>query len=277
MTDPGPSHQQKEEEEAYTSVSSYQQDWIRIQDQLKGKLLLQDDFTWTVPSTFSGPTEDGERVKADTTCLRYIGGVDVSFVKGNTSLACGALVILDAYTFQLVYEDYNIAQLDIPYVPGFLAFREAPILLGLLDKIKRGSHPCYPQLLMVDGNGLLHPRGFGSACHLGVLADLPTIGIGKNLHHVDGLTQSGVRQHLEARENCEKDLIPLIGKSGQVWGIALRSTTSSSKPIYISVGHRISLDSSVKVVRLCCKFRLPEPVRLADIRSRAFLQKLYEG
>lgn len=96
----------------------------RIQDQLKGKLVLRDDFTWTIPSSIFDPMEDTERVKADSTCLRYIGGVDVSFVKGNTSIACGALVILDAYTFQVVYEDYNVAQLDIPYIPGFLAFRE---------------------------------------------------------------------------------------------------------------------------------------------------------
>ncbi|XP_020267086.1 endonuclease V-like [Asparagus officinalis] len=118
--------------------------------------------------------------------------------------------------------------------------------------------------------------GFGLACHLGVLADLPTIGIGKSLHHVDDLSQSGVRQHLEEGEICGKDLVPLIGKSGQVWGMALRSTSSSSKPIYISIGHRISLDSSVKVVRSCCKFRLPEPIRLADIRSRVFLQKMQD-
>ena len=86
-----------------------------MQDLLKGKLVVKDDFTWTVPIT-------EERVKAQS--LRYIGGVDVSFLKGNASLACGALVILDAYTLEVVYEDYNVVQLDIPYVPGFLAFRE---------------------------------------------------------------------------------------------------------------------------------------------------------
>lgn len=250
-------------------VSSYQQDWRRIQDELKESLVAEDDFTWTLPKYSSG---QDERVAEEK--LRYIGGVDVSFSKVNTSLACGALVVLDACTLEVVYEDYEVVHLDIPYVPGFLAFREAPVLLGILEKMKRAAQSYYPQLLMVDGNGLLHPRGFGLACHLGVLADLPTIGIGKNLHHIDGLTESGVRKLLEERKHCESDIIPLTGKSGKVWGMALHSTKESSKPIYISSGHRISLDSSVKVVRACCKFRIPEPVRLADIKSREYIQKL---
>ncbi|KAI3837936.1 hypothetical protein MKW92_032290 [Papaver armeniacum] len=139
--------------------------------------------------------------------------------------------------------------------------------------MKRQCSPFYPQCLMVDGNGLLHPRGFGLACHLGVTANIPTIGIGKNLHHVDGLTQSGVREFLEAEENCSKDLITLTGCSGRIWGAALRSTNDSLKPIYVSIGHRISLDSAIQLVRFTCKYRVPEPVRQADIRSRNFLQK----
>jgi len=74
------------------------------------------------------------------------------------------------------------------------------------------------QLLMVDGNGLLHPRGFGLACHLDVLADLPTIGVGKNLHHVDGLNQSEVRRRLLLEEDCNNELILLTGESGTTWG-----------------------------------------------------------
>ncbi|XP_038983958.1 endonuclease V isoform X3 [Phoenix dactylifera] len=240
----------------------------RAQDLLKGKLIVEDDFTWIIPSHDSSSLEGFKTEK-----LKYIGGVDISFLKEDPSTACAALVILDADTLNVVHEEFDVTKLQIPYVPGFLAFREAPILLGLLDKLKHNAHPFYPQLLMVDGNGLLHPRGFGLACHLGVLANLPTIGIGKNLHHVDGLTQSCVRQCLEARENCDKDLIPLIGKSGNIWGVAMRSSPSSSKPIYISTGHRISLNSAIRIVKLSCKFRVPEPIRQADIKSKVFLQK----
>ncbi|XP_020577726.1 endonuclease V isoform X2 [Phalaenopsis equestris] len=220
-----------------TDASSYKQEWIEIQENLKQKVVLEDDFTWIISPQSSCLDQVG-----DDEGLKYIGGVDVSFVKEDPSLACGALV--------------------------------APIILEILDKMKQRAHPFYPQLLMVDGNGILHPNGFGLACHLGVLSNIPAIGIGKNLHHVDGLNQSEVRQFLEAEENSTKNVIPLVGKSGQTWGAAMRSTPDSLKPIYISPGHRISIDSSVRIVKLCCKFRVPEPIRQADIRSRLFLQNL---
>lgn len=252
-----------------TSASSCQQEWIEIQDNLKRKLVMEDDFTWTIPLEISCLDQVGKAKR-----IQYIGGVDVSFVKEYPSLACGALVVLDASTLDVVHEEFQVVRLKVPYLPGFLAFREAPIILEILEKMKQKAHPFYPQLLMVDGNGILHPRGFGLACHVGVLSDLPAIGIGKSLHHVDGLSESGVRKLLDAKENLGKDIIPLVGNSGQTWGAAMRSTPDSVKPIYISPGHRISLDSSLEIVKLSCKFRVPEPIRQADIRSRIFLQKL---
>ncbi|WVZ79059.1 hypothetical protein U9M48_026686 [Paspalum notatum var. saurae] len=188
------------------------QEWIKTQDMLKSNLILEDDFLWSVPSVGSG-SDDCARGK-----LKYIGGTDISFLKENPSMACAAVVVLDADTLEVVHEEFDVVQLQVPYIPGFLAFREAPILLGLLEKVKTNAHHFYPQLLMVDGNGLLHPR---------------------------------VR-------SCQ----------------ALRSCPGSLKPIYISVGHRISLDSAAVIVKSCCKYRVPEPTRQADIRSKVFLQKL---
>ncbi|CAN6177230.1 unnamed protein product, partial [Urochloa humidicola] len=205
------------------------QEWIKTQDMLKTKLIVEDDFVWSLPSVGSSSGE-GARGK-----LKYIGGTDISFLKEDPSTACAALVVLDADTLEVVHEEFDVVRLQVPYIPGFLAFREAPILLRLLDKVKNNAHHFYPQLLMVDGNGLLHPRGFGLACHLGVLADLPTFGVGKNcsllpekinanvsiaqLHHVDGLNQSEVRRQLEGDENCNKEFISLIGQSGITWGV----------------------------------------------------------
>lgn len=244
------------------------QQWARTQDVLKSRLVLEDDFEWSLPSVSSNSDQCDARAK-----LKYIGGVDISFLKKDPSTACAAVVVLDANTLEIVHEEFDVVRMQVPYIPGFLAFREAPILLGLLEKLKINAHHFYPQLLMVDGNGLLHPRGFGLACHLGVLADLPTIGVGKNLHHVDGLDQSEVRRQFEAKGNCNKECISLTGQSGRTWGSAMCSRPGSSRPIYISVGHRISLNSAIEIVKYCCRYRIPEPTRQADIRSKVFLQK----
>ncbi|GAU15160.1 hypothetical protein TSUD_08980 [Trifolium subterraneum] len=272
-----------------SSTSSHdRQNWKTEQNILKEKLIKEDNFAWKLLSSAS---QIGSRE------LRYVGGCDISFSKHDPSLACGTLVVLDFHTLEVVYQDFSLVTLNVPYVAGFLAFREAPVILDILEKMKRSDNPFYPQLLMVDGNGILHPRGkcsisvttenypnrsmpfqaivdsFGLACHIGVTADLPTIGVGKNLHCVDGLNQSRVRKLLEAKENTSKDFVTLVGCSGRTWGVAMRSTQGSVKPIFISIGHRISLQTATAIVQTTCKYRVPEPIRQADIRSRDYIRK----
>ncbi|CAE6166609.1 unnamed protein product [Arabidopsis arenosa] len=239
--------------------------WTEEQDQLKKKLIAYDDFSWKLSSSME--------LSQGSEMLKYVGGVDMSFCKEDSSLACACLIVLELPSLRVVHHDFSLLRLHVPYVPGFLAFREAPVLLQILQKMRDDKHPFYPQVLMVDGNGILHPRGFGLACHLGVLAHLPTIGVGKNLHHVDGLNQSEVRRSLQLKENEHEQVITLVGNSGFTWGVGFRPTLSSLKPIYVSVGHRISLDSAVKIVKMTCKYRVPEPIRQADMRSRAYLQE----
>ncbi|KAG9140969.1 hypothetical protein Leryth_026877 [Lithospermum erythrorhizon] len=231
-----------------------QEKWIETQNSLKKLLINGDRFKWTIP-----------------TKPEVQGGGESS--RGYPSIACGTLVILDLTTLKICYEDYYVVKLLIPYVPGFLAFREAPVLLKLLEKMKKRNHPFYPQLLMVDGNGVLHPRGFGLACHLGVLADLPTIGVGKNLHHVDGLTLSRVKALLQDQQSPMKEVTTLLGDSGCILGAAMRPTEGSLKPIFISIGHCIALTTAIEVVKLTCRFRVPEPIRQADIRSKDYLRE----
>ncbi|XP_070682967.1 uncharacterized protein [Malus domestica] len=196
--------------------------WTEAQDLLKQKLIAEDDFSWRLDSKSNSRSMEREEEKEEEReeVLKYVGGVDISYSKENPSMACGILVVLELKTLQVVYQDFCVVTPNVPYVPGFLAFREAPVLLELLEKMKNNNSPFYPQLLMVDGNGILHPRGFGLACHLGILANLPTIGIGKNLHHVDGLTLSGVKQLLEAQEDSAEGFITLKGCSGRTWGAA---------------------------------------------------------
>ncbi|CAI0565518.1 unnamed protein product [Linum tenue] len=234
------------EESAATSSDPEMASWIKIQDSLKKRLITGDDFDWTPPRsnppstaaehTSEPPEEEVEGSGAEQ--LRYVGGFDVSYSKEDPSMACGILVVLDLRNLQVVYEDFCIVDLRVPYVPGFLAFREAPIILQLLEKMKKSDIRLYPQL-----------------------------------HHVDGLTLSGVRQLLQAEENNDRDYITLSGYSGCTWGVAMRSSAGAMKPIFISVGHRISLETAVKIVKLTCKYRMPEPIRQADIRSRAHLRK----
>lgn len=131
-----------------------------------------------------------------------VGGVDISYPKWSDSLACGCLVVYSTHSKSLVYKDLIDVTVSVPYIPGFLAYREMDVYRQLLLNL-RASHPEYvPQLLLVDGHGRLHPRHFGSACSLGLEVDIPTIGIGKNpfcgesfprkilhspLNHVEGI------------------------------------------------------------------------------------------
>lgn len=255
----------REEPSGESSSSNQLENWTEEQDQLKKKLITHDDFPWKLPSSTELP--HGPET------LKYVGGVDISFSKDDSSVACACLVVLELPSLRVVHNELSLLRLQVPYVPGFLAFREAPVVLHILEKMRDEEHPFFPQVLMVDGNGILHPRGFGLACHLGVLAHIPTIGVGKNLHHVDGLDHSEVRRLFQLKENEDEQVIKLVGDSGFTWGVGFRPTLSSLKPIYVSVGHRISLDSAVEVVNMTCKYRVPEPIRQADIRSRAYLQK----
>ncbi|KFZ54709.1 Endonuclease V, partial [Antrostomus carolinensis] len=186
---------------------------------------------------------------------------------------------------QVLYEDCRMVAVNAPYVAGFLAFREVPFLAEAVQRLKKKSPSSNLsaqeitflfwlfQVLFVDGNGLLHPRGFGVACHLGVLTDLPCIGVAKNLLQVDGLIRDELHKEQIRSLQREGDAFPLTGTSGRVLGMVLRSNSKSSRPLYVSVGHRVCLETAVRLVKSCCRYRIPEPIRQADIRSREYIRK----
>lgn len=164
--------------------------------------------------------------------------------------------------------------LTAPYIPGYLAFREVHFLLELLAELRASQPKLLPQAILVDGNGILHPFRFGLACHLGVLSGIPTVGVGKTLHHVDGLSKDSMRSVSASLERVGQHA-ELIGHSGGVWGALLRTTSPAEgnfKPVVVSVGHGLSLASAVALVWRTCKHRIPEPVRQADLRSREWLR-----
>ena len=105
---------------------------------------------------------------------------------------------MDAYTLDVLYAACRPVTITQPYIPGFLAFREVGFLLELIDELRSTAPQLLPEAILVDGNGILHPNRFGLACHLGVRSAIPTVGIGKSLHHVDGLCKQTM--HTLARE-----------------------------------------------------------------------------
>jgi deoxyribonuclease V len=185
------------------------------------------------------------------TAPRLVAGVDVH-VAERTGLTWAAVALLDARSLDLVESALAAEPTGFPYVPGYLSFREIPAVLAALALLDAP-----PDLLMVDGQGIAHPRGLGIAAHLGVIADVPTVGVAKSRlfgrHDEPGATR-GSRAPLTSR--------------GRVIGTVLR-TRDRVRPLYVSVGHRISLERAVELVlAMTTRYRLPEPTRQADKISR---------
>uniref|UniRef100_A0A3B3BIT2 Endonuclease V n=2 Tax=Oryzias melastigma TaxID=30732 RepID=A0A3B3BIT2_ORYME len=234
--------------------------WESEQERLKRLLLEEDTDDWQRSPDFSG--------------LERVGGVDLSFIKGDDMNACAQLVVLSYPDLKKVlYGDSQMVTLTAPYVAGFLAFRETPFLLQALQRLQESQPELTPQVVFVDGNGLFHYREFGLACHLGVLSGLPCVGVAKNLLQVQGVHKNEEHQSRIAALHKGGDSFPLTAASGKVLGKALRSCDKSSKPVYVSVGHKISLDTAVRLTQACCLFRVPEPIRQADCLSREYLRK----
>ncbi|XP_062480346.1 endonuclease V isoform X1 [Pezoporus occidentalis] len=233
--------------------------WEREQARLRASVVEEDTEQWQKESSFPG--------------LERVGGVDLSYIKGDESSACASLVVLSYPALEVLYEDCRMVAVSAPYVAGFLAFREVPFLVEAVQRLQQEEPKLKPQVLLVDGNGLLHPRGFGVACHLGVLTDLPCIGVAKNLLQVDGLAKDELHREQIRSLQREGDTFPLTGASGRLLGMVLRSCSNSSRPLYVSVGHRVCLGTAVRLVQSCCRYRIPEPIRQADIRSREYIRK----
>lgn len=178
--------------------------------------------------------------------IRMVAGVDVGFEdKGRLTRA--AVAVLDYPSLQPVEEVVARLPTTFPYVPGLLSFRELPAVLRAIETLNR-----LPDVYLCDGQGIAHPRRFGIACHLGLLTDTPALGVGKSRlvgTHVEVPEQRGGWTALLDRD--------------EVVGAVLR-TRAGVKPVYISPGHRISLESAVAVTMACTtRYKLPETTRAA--------------
>lgn len=187
--------------------------------------------------------------------FRTIAGLDSAY-DDNGNVAA-VVVVLDATTLETIDTATARGTTDFPYVPGLLAFRELPTTLKALDSLTTT-----PDLLICDSQGLAHPRRFGLACHLGLLADIPTLGVAKN---------AWGDYPEPARERGSHSEITL---DGDPVGRALRTRTDV-KPVYVSVGHKIDLDTAcAQVLALTPEFRQPETTRRADRLCRRLLREM---
>jgi deoxyribonuclease V len=178
--------------------------------------------------------------------IRRVAGVDIAYV-GERGLA--AMAILDYRTGRLLERKVIEGAAGFPYVPTYLAFREIPLVIPLVDEL--GDHT----VVLYDGNGILHPEQFGIASHFGVLLDMPTIGVAKKL--LCGKVGGGPR-----------NLVRPVTVGRRVLGHAL-CRTSGSKPVYVSAGHGVSPSRALEVSRSLLFHRVPEPTRLAHIEAEA--------
>lgn len=182
-----------------------------------------------------------------TTQPRLIAGGDCAFVDdGRTIIA--AWVVWDMCDARVVEESHVARPVRFPYVPGLLSFREAPALLGAARRLRR-----IPDVFMIDGHGRAHPRRFGIACHMGLLMERPTFGCAKS--RLCGMYEEpGAEAGAAARLVHGDDVIGLIVR-----------TRPSVRPVFVSVGHRISLsDACCLTLSACRGYRIPEPTRRAD-------------
>lgn len=297
----------------------------------------------------------GHDLSIETTYCSYYGGVDVSFPSNESDASVAVYVILQYPTGKIVYQDFEYFHLQVPYISSYLAFREIDPLDRLIQKQIEKCPQLTPRAILVDGNGILHPRKAGIACFVGIRTGLPTIGVGKTLFCEGKLTKDIVLRQLEAslkdagdcalngmspnsnkivlldqqsiprslqldcavtqdvtdtqtlptdRTSLVKDLapvcgglaVPLTNEDGETVACALvahggiigskatayphESATAATaaavvgakNPIYISVGHKISLQESVIICASFSFSKIPEPVRQADLIGRNLMR-----
>lgn len=187
---------------------------------------------------------------------RYIGGIDVAYWNSNEQeFAVSSLVVYDILEKKIVHKLSALGRVEFPYISGYLTYREAAIEILALNNCKHAI-----DVLLVDGNGMLHTRKAGIAVRLGVDFSIPTIGVAKSYYKVGGFSHTIPGQNKGDYED--------VKLNGEVLGRVVR-TAKNVKPVYVSIGNRITLEESMDIVlKLCDKGSLPLPLKLADKETR---------
>lgn len=200
--------------------------------------------------------------------LRYIAGVDVAYTTiGNQEYGCCSIVIIDYKSSELIYHADHIGIVNVPYHPGYLSYRELPVILETVKKLE-----IIPDVYVFDGNGILHPKKMGIATHASFYVNKPCIGVAKNFFHSDEII------NYDMPDNYVGACTNIFNKNGEILGIALR-TKINCKPVFVSVGNYISLEDSKTIIMNCInnESRIPIPTRMADIGTHKIRRKLLDS
>ena len=226
-------------------IEAMQEKFRTVQEDLRSRISCADNF--------------------DTDSIKTVAGIDLAYWKDendNEQAVC-CIVIIDYNTHEVIEKKHFGGKIDVPYMPGFLAFRELPLILEtvkLLDNI--------PDIYVFDGNGYLHPRHMGIASHASFYLDRPTFGIAKTYFRADKKTD-----YTEPSPESGSFTDIVIG--GEVYGRALRTHTGV-KPVFVSVGNNISLDTACNMAMALTdkESHIPIPTRLADLETHVMRDKL---
>lgn len=211
-------------------------EFIKIQNELKKKIIIKNTF--------------------NKSSVRLVAGVDLAYIEaGNKQYGTCCIVVIDYNTKEIVEKVNRVGEIKVPYIPGFLAFRELPLIIEASKKLV-----LEPDLFIFDGNGYLHFNHMGIATHASFFLNKPTIGVAKSYLRVNGID-------FNMPENEEGSYTDII-INGEVYGRTLR-TRKDVKPIFISCGNYIDLETSTEIVLSLInnESRLPIPIRLADLET----------
>jgi deoxyribonuclease V len=187
-------------------------------------------------------------IKDDFSDIQTVAGIDVAYPKDEFKDACVACVIMDYHSNQMVEQTTSFGTTYFPYIPSYLFYRESPLVKTLVNEM---NHT--PSIYIIDGNGILHPFGFGLASHIGITLDIPTIGVAKRLlcgrleNHVVKIDDNAV-------------------------GYAVYTSNRAKNPIYVSSGHKVSPSTSMEIVKQVSRYKIPEPLRQAHLLANQTLR-----
>jgi len=242
-------------------------------------------------NSFSDPQELREFLY--NSGLKYACGADISVSTKDPYFAVGVLVVIDVLSLSVIYQD--IIQLDsnllqVPYLPGFLGLRETPIIVKLIQNLRQKRPDlCVesngPQVILCDGNGRLHPRRCGLATHLGVSENIVAFGVAKTYLEIDGISSESIQAKLQIGVDSIQNQAENAGsrKNHVQWimtednipeklGAIVFPYKPAKNAVYVSIGHRISLESAVLITLSLMKFRVVEPIRQADLIGREYIR-----